>query len=69
VFPIGTAACRKTIAGRPQRNEFDIHGIGFKTADAIAERLGIARDALIRAQAGVRHVLQEIAGGGHCAAH
>jgi exodeoxyribonuclease V alpha subunit len=53
----------------PYRLALDIHGIGFKTADAIAERLGIPRDALIRAQAGVRHVLQEIAGDGHCAAY
>jgi exodeoxyribonuclease V alpha subunit len=53
----------------PYRLALDIHGIGFKTADAIAERLGIPHDALIRAQAGVRHVLQEIAGDGHCAAY
>ncbi|NEV63734.1 SF1B family DNA helicase RecD2 [Thiorhodococcus minor] len=52
----------------PYRLALDIHGIGFKTADTIAERLGIPRDSLIRAQAGVRHVLQEIAGEGHCAA-
>ena len=53
----------------PYRLALDIHGIGFKTADAIAQRLGIPEDALIRAQAGVRHVLQEIAGDGHCAAY
>jgi exodeoxyribonuclease V alpha subunit len=53
----------------PYRLALDIHGIGFKTADAIAERLGIARDALIRAQAGVRHMLQEVAADGHCAAY
>jgi len=53
----------------PYRLALDIHGIGFKTVDAIAERLGIPHDALIRAQAGVRHVLQEIAGDGHCAAY
>ncbi|MCL2790928.1 MAG: ATP-dependent RecD-like DNA helicase [Desulfobulbus sp.] len=46
----------------------DIHGIGFKTADIIAGRLGIAPDSLIRAQAGVRHVLQELSADGHCAA-
>ncbi|MEA1052865.1 ATP-dependent RecD-like DNA helicase [Lamprobacter modestohalophilus] len=52
----------------PYRLALDIHGIGFKTADALAQRLGIPPDSLIRAQAGVRHVLQEIAGNGHCAA-
>ena len=53
----------------PYRLALDIHGIGFKTADAISQRLGIPSDSLIRAQAGVRHMLQEIAGQGHCAAH
>src|SRR3989442_295378 len=53
----------------PYRLVLDIHGIGFKTADALAQRLGIPRDAVIRAQAGVRHVLQEFAEDGHCAVH
>lgn len=57
------------VTENPYRLALDIHGIGFKTADAIAQRLGIPKDSLIRAQAGVRHVLQEIAGQGHCAAH
>ena len=51
----------------PYRLALDIHGIGFKTADQLAQQLGIARDSLIRAQAGVRHVLQELSGDGHCA--
>ncbi len=42
------------------------------TADAfaahtLAQRLGIPRDSLIRAEAGVAHVLQELSGEGHCA--
>ena len=53
----------------PYRLALDIHGIGFRTADAIAQRLGIPSDSLIRAQAGVRHMLQEISGQGHCAAY
>src|SRR5438128_8440911 len=53
----------------PYRLALDIHGIGFKTADMLAQRLGIPRDAVIRAQAGVRHVLQEFADDGHCAVH
>lgn len=55
------------VTENPYRLALDIHGIGFRTADAIAERLGIARDSLIRARAGVRHVLQEICADGHCA--
>jgi len=52
----------------PYRLALDIHGIGFKTADTIAQKIGIEHDAPIRAQAGVRHVLQELCGQGHCAA-
>ncbi|MGY6275711.1 SF1B family DNA helicase RecD2 [Methylomonas sp. MgM2] len=52
----------------PYRLALDIHGIGFKTADTLAQKLGIAANSLIRAQAGVRHVLQEWSGEGHCAA-
>lgn len=55
------------VTENPYRLALDIHGIGFKSADAIAERLGIERHSLIRARAGVRHTLQEIAGDGHCA--
>ncbi len=51
----------------PYKLALDIKGIGFKTADALAEKLGIARNSLIRAQAGVRHVLQELCNDGHCA--
>ncbi len=51
----------------PYRLALDIHGIGFKTADNLAMQLGIDRVSLIRAQAGVRHVLQESSGAGHCA--
>jgi exodeoxyribonuclease V alpha subunit len=63
----GDAAVER-VRENPYRLALDIHGIGFKTADAIAQRLGIPHDALIRTQAGVRHVMQEIAGDSHCAA-
>lgn len=51
----------------PYRLALDIRGIGFKTADALAGELGIPRDSLLRATAGVRHVLQELCGAGNCA--
>ena len=57
-----------TVRDNPYRLALDIRGIGFKTADTLAQKLGIAPDALIRAEAGVRHVLQEFATQGHCAA-
>ncbi len=56
------------VSENPYRLALDIWGIGFKTADQIAQNLGIPRDSLIRAQAGVRHVLQVWAEQGHCAA-
>ena len=55
------------VSENPYRLALDIHGIGFTTADTLARQLGIAPDSLIRAQAGVHHVLQEISGNGHCA--
>ena len=45
----------------------DIHGIGFKTADQIAQKIGIPHDSMIRACAGLSHVLLEATGNGHCA--
>lgn len=45
----------------------DISGIGFKTADQIAQRLGIPHDSLLRANAGLQHVLLEATNQGHCA--
>ena len=44
----------------------DIRGIGFKSADHIAQKLGIPQDSLHRAQAGLNHVLTEASGNGHC---
>jgi len=45
----------------------DIWGIGFKTADELAMKIGIAKDSDIRARAGVAHILNELTEDGHCA--
>jgi exodeoxyribonuclease V alpha subunit len=45
----------------------DIRGIGFRTADQIAQKMGIPHDSLLRACAGLSHVLLEATGQGHCA--
>ncbi len=45
----------------------DIRGIGFKSADAIAAKLGLAGDSVLRVRAGLAHCLDEAAGDGHCA--
>lgn len=57
----------ETVRTNPYRLALDIRGIGFKTADQLAMRLGIDNQAPIRAQAGVRHVVQELCDDGHCA--
>ena len=44
----------------------DIRGIGFKTADAIAMKLGIDKTALIRVRAGISYALTEAMDKGHC---
>jgi exodeoxyribonuclease V alpha subunit len=61
----GEQAVQK-VKENPYRMALDIPGVGFKTADELAQSLGIAADSLQRAQAGVRHVLQELAAQGHC---
>ena len=50
----------------PYRLAADIRGIGFRTADQLAQRLGIDPQSLIRARAGIHHVLLELSGDGHC---
>ena len=44
----------------------DIHGIGFATADRIAQKIGIQPDSILRACAGLDHVLLVATGEGHC---
>ena len=50
----------------PYRLARDIRGIGFRTADQFASRLGIDRQAIIRVRAGVSYALAEATGQGHC---
>ena len=50
----------------PYRLAKDIRGIGFKTADQIAIKLGIEKDAMIRIRAGISYALSEAMGEGHC---
>jgi exodeoxyribonuclease V alpha subunit len=54
------------ITENPYRLARDIRGIGFRTADQVAAKLGIARDAMIRVRAGLSFGLAEATGQGHC---
>jgi exodeoxyribonuclease V alpha subunit len=59
------AAAIARVRENPYRLAFDVWGIGFLSADKLAAALGVARDAPSRAEAGIRHVLDEEAGNGH----
>ena len=54
------------ISENPYRLARDIRGIGFKSADQIAAKLGIEKTAMIRARAGISYTLTEAVSDGHC---
>ncbi|MBK8893147.1 MAG: ATP-dependent RecD-like DNA helicase [Propionivibrio sp.] len=54
------------VTENPYRLAQDIRGIGFLTADTIAQKIGIARESPLRAQAGISYALSEASGQGHC---
>ncbi|MGW5264630.1 SF1B family DNA helicase RecD2 [Microbispora sp. NPDC004025] len=50
----------------PYRLADDVWGIGFKTADTIAQAVGIPHDSPERVKAGLRYTLSQAADDGHC---
>src|SRR3954464_4155907 len=61
----GTDAVQ-VMTDNPYRLARDIRGIGFKTADAIAMRLGIEKTAMVRVRAGISYALTKAMDEGHC---
>lgn len=61
----GTDAVQ-VMSENPYQLARDIRGIGFRTADMIAEKLGIEKAAMIRVRAGISYALTEAMGNGHC---
>lgn len=60
------AATEQNVKANPYQLVDDIDGIGFKTADRIAQGMGIDEHSLSRMKAGIIHVLKEAsAGEGH----
>jgi len=55
----------ETVKSNPYKLADDIDGIGFKSADAIAYKLGISRESPDRISAGVRYQLWEATNEGH----
>src|ERR1700704_4332774 len=56
----------QVMSENPYRLARDIRGIGFKTADAIAMKLGVDKTAMIRVRAGISYALTEAMDEGHC---
>ncbi|WP_218079587.1 SF1B family DNA helicase RecD2 [Anthocerotibacter panamensis] len=55
-----------TVQENPYRLAQDIYGIGFKTADQIAQHLGVAPDSTQRLQAALAYTLLTATEEGHC---
>ncbi|TDD77727.1 ATP-dependent RecD-like DNA helicase [Actinomadura darangshiensis] len=55
-----------TVRKRPYQLASDVWGIGFKTADTIAQAVGIPHDSPERIKAGLQYTLSEGADDGHC---
>ena len=66
IFRTYGADAVQVMSENPYKLARDIRGIGFRTADAIAMRLGIGKAAMIRLRAGVAHALTEAMDDGHC---
>ena len=50
----------------PYKLADDIWGIGFRTADTIAEKLGFERDKFVRLRSGILYTLNQLSNEGHC---
>ena len=66
IFKTYGADAVQVMSENPYRLARDIRGIGFKTADAIAMKLGIDKTAMIRVRAGISYALTEAMDKGHC---
>jgi exodeoxyribonuclease V alpha subunit len=56
----------QVVQREPYRLAADVWGIGFKTADTIAQRLGIPHDSPERVKAGLQFTLSQASEDGHC---
>lgn len=73
---IGSATCQKLytkygdgtadiVRENPYRLADDIHGIGFLSADRIAEQLGIGKESSVRIRAGIMFAFKQLLLAGH----
>ena len=54
------------VKSNPYRLADDIWGIGFKTADRIAQQMGYDKNSFERCRSGIIYVLNELSNDGHC---
>src|ERR687897_2248069 len=54
------------VRSEPYRLASEVWGIGFKTADTIAQAVGIPHDSPERIKAGLQYTLAQAADNGHC---
>jgi exodeoxyribonuclease V alpha subunit len=66
IFKTYGADAIQVMTENPYRLARDIRGIGFKTADSIAMKLGIEKTAIVRVRAGISYALTEAMDEGHC---
>ncbi|MCF8106273.1 MAG: ATP-dependent RecD-like DNA helicase [Desulfohalobiaceae bacterium] len=55
----------KVVSDNPYRLATDIFGIGFLTADRIAQKIGFSKESQFRVRAGILYVLNQLADEGH----
>ena len=58
-------AALETVQANPYQLERDIYGVGFKTADKIAQKLGLGKEHPARIEAGLVFALNEMTNNGH----
>lgn len=56
----------EVVRENPYQLADDIYGIGFKTADGLASKLGIEKDSFKRCRAGIFYTLSQLSEEGHC---
>lgn len=54
------------IKENPYKLADDVYGIGFKTADILAEKLGVDKESYKRCRSGVFYILNRLSEDGHC---
>ena len=56
----------RVVKENPYRLADDIWGIGFRTADTIAEKLGVEKETAVRLRSGLLYTLNRLSEEGHC---